>query len=181
MGKKIIIKDADFSANGFKGDVTYWQGNTPLQGKSMSTINASIRTVAIGLKLGEALNKPINCIKLAVTNAFLGRTFSIFKASVGDSVDSPFVSLKDFTVTSEDVIKGYVEVQLNESVTITNDEETIMVGVLNNISGESVSILPVYQVVSDSDRYTYYQARFTQTEITSTTNQARFLISYGYR
>lgn len=179
MGKKIIIKGADFSVNGFKGEPSYWQGNTKLAGVSLNSVSGTVKTVAIGLQLNEALNKPINCVKVAVNNSFLGKTFSVFRASLGDSVDTPFTSLADFTVTADDVTNGYAVVVLNETVTITSTTETLMVGVLNNTAGDSVSILPLYQVESGGN-HSYFQVRGTQTIITKVSGDvARWVMSYG--
>lgn len=175
MGKKIIVKGADFSANGFVGSMAIWQ-QTTTNIEELFYATSSQPVIGCGLFLNEALNKPINAIKIPVYgNSVVGGSFSIFKATKNEPLSSEFISLKDFTITSEDSANGYKIIVLDNPVTITNANETLMIGKLNNTGNNA---LPVPYVVEGENNH-WYEARNTQNYIYEQTGQAKYLISYG--
>lgn len=133
MGKRVTIKGADFSANGMESVVWYDVNNTVYSGALGTGSNTNATTFA-GAELSASLGKPINYLRCTMQNSVNGRpavgsTFAVAIISYGDAV-SAITPIKTFTITQEDRTNGYVYIQLDAPVVITNPSTTLGVGIV---------------------------------------------------
>lgn len=179
MGTKLIIKGADFSNEGLK-DNPFWYNSFSNEILQKNRIGATGSNVNIGVGQDfstsgiNALNKPINIIRIYMSHNTLTGTYSIYKMSVGDSKSKEFTSIKDFTFSADDISNGYKEILLDSSVTITSSTETLAVGKLGSAGGE---YLPVCYVSVDSDVNSIFLR--SQSTVQSSSVSILYLVQYG--
>ena len=175
MGKKLIIRGADFSTNGL-ADNPLWYNVVSSTTVTRSQAGGSIVNIGVGGYLPDcnALNKPINLIRVYLTYGIsTSITFSVFKMSTDDLYTKTFESIKNFTVTSTELSRGYKDILLDEPITISASKETLAVGILNNSGNNN---LPASYIIASSN-HTSIVMRSTNPAKNSSV--AEYLIQYG--
>lgn len=142
MGKILIIKGADFSQNGIHTSILTWYNDV----SNIATSLTSKLTIAgLGSPGGAGLidsslqGKPINKIRLYLQtggdgSAYIGYTGRVVKAKVGDNIDTAHSSVKDFTVTADNIVLieagvsdvAYVTIDLDSAVTLNTGEALVI-------------------------------------------------------
>lgn len=148
MGKRLIIRGADFSENGIAPVKTWIQTSDVTDGASLSD---SGKMAALGLVLSSALNQNINLIRLRFrdTYDFTGKTYSLLMVESGVTTQNSTPQIiQDFTISAEENASGIKEIILDQPVKITSNTKTIAVGYANNESGASIDIPVAYSTTA---------------------------------
>lgn len=157
MGKKLIIKGADFSENCIERTVV-WYSDYAIQQLDSNAINFYSTAGTQNLWAGagrideNAANKQVNIIRTKFnTDDPLGNDvvadnkYAIFKVSATDLNETATIELvKEFSITAEDIAAGTKTILLDKSITMVPYSSILMIG-YNGITDASTNkrILPV--------------------------------------
>lgn len=189
MGKKLIIKGADFSENCIERTVV-WYSDYAIQQLDSNAINFYSTAGPQNLWAGagrideNVANKQVNIIRTKFnTDDPLGNDvvadnkYAIFKVSATDLNETATVELvKEFSITAEDIAAGTKTILLDESITMVPYSSILMIG-YNGITDNSTNkrILPVASCNSTPNL-----SVSLKTEKLIQSSNAKSCIDYGY-
>ena len=157
MGKKLIIKGADFSENCIEKEIIWYsdyatQQLSPNEPNIYSTAGPQNLWVGAGRIDENVANKQVNIIRTKFnTDDPLGNDvvadnkYAIFKVSATDLNETATIELvKEFSITAEDIASGTKTILLDESIMMVSYSSILMIG-YNGITDNSTNkrILPV--------------------------------------
>ena len=152
MGKKLIIKGADFSEVAVDNYITWIQKATP-SGSLTTNNNIGFQNGAVSAwgccARSTTVNKPINVVKVHLyvpSNVGIVNpgTLRIIKLVKGTSaVTGTYTTYATFTYNADDCAKGYKIVYLDDSITLASTDEAIAVCRDNTTGGPISSNLSI--------------------------------------
>ena len=156
MGKRLIIKGADFSDNAIpiEYETDWYLNNTTVDRESISFNPAYVAGATAfwgAYATTAAVGKTINIVRLelkSISQQTLPLTMSLCKVKVGDTTATDFTVIKNFTITSDDVAAGYKEIEIDDT-TLASVNETIAPCLIDN----STTVYSPIGMISDSNAY----------------------------
>lgn len=162
MGKKLIIKGADFSENCIEREIT-WYSDYATQQLSQNAINIYSTGGPQNLWAGagrmdeNVANKQVNIIRTKFNmsdpqgnTVVADNKYAIFKVSATDLNETATIELvKEFSITAEDIAAGTKTILLDEPITMVAYSSILMVG-YNGITDATTNkrVLPVAEYAS---------------------------------
>lgn len=194
MGKRLIIKGADFSKNGIPYSLT-WYSNNIDKSTDITVVYADDENkytwndnIFPGYCLyNQYKGKPVNIIRTRIPNSFklykyaTKLKYSILyaeAASAGSEV-SVLRKLKDFTLSEDDLKNNIITIQLHETIKLSDSNLSgIFIGVnLQDVPAELTSIrdlrIPCCRLSNENLYYIDYNKVFTKFN-------AGLSMDYGY-
>lgn len=153
MGKRLIIKGADFSKNGIQHSLTWYSNNAMIVSDELVGYGLNVNrfqwnnNLCPGFTLSEQFRgKPVNIIRVRLGD-FKNLSYAtklkypVFyqEATAIDTECKVLRKLMDFTLSTDDIKKDILEIRLPETITLSN----------NNLSGISVGV-PLTDLPSDA-------------------------------
>ena len=154
MGKRLIIKGADFSKNGIPYSLTWYSNNTAKDSKISTGYGLNMNkfqwnsSLCPGFTLSEQFRgKPVNIIRTRIASSFGNLSYAtklkypVFyqEATAINTEVKVLRRIMDFTLSVDDIKKGVVEIHLPETITLASD----------NLSGISIGV-PLTDLPSDA-------------------------------
>lgn len=144
MGKRLIIKGADFSKNGIPYSLTWYSNNVNKTGNDLLVFGNNSSTgwewnnyIYPGYFLYEQFRgKPVNIVRTRINDTFRSKAYAtklkyhifyIEAAAVGTEY-KVLRELMSFTLSADDIKKDIIEIRLPETITLSN----------GNLSGISI-------------------------------------------
>ena len=129
MGKRLVIKGADFSANGIYEPIINWYNNALLYPSGQYGVPS---ISGVGLLIPS---KPINCLKFyfpteLTADSAIGSVIKVYKGTNGATYTGSETAIITYTITDKDFSNGYVKIAW-ETPIILGENEAIMA-----VSGE---------------------------------------------
>lgn len=144
MGKRLIIKGADFSKNGIQYSLTWYSNNVNKTGESLLVFGNSVSTgwewnnnIYPGYALYEQFRgKPVNIVRTRINDTFRNKAYAMklkyhifyMEATAVNTEYEVLRELMSFTLSADDIKKDIIEIRLPETITLSND----------NLSGISI-------------------------------------------
>lgn len=167
MGKRLVIKGADFSANGMYEPLIDWYNNGA---KYSPTAMMSNTLAGVGLVMS---GKTINTLRFYLydTSGLLGKTVKVYLATSGGTYTGSEPAITTYTITQEDIANGYVTISWSSAVTV-GDNQAIMV--VSDVA------LVGYAIGSSEDRIPYIRTDGSLATQLETQNSVYICMEYGY-
>lgn len=179
MGKRLIIKGADFSKNGIPHSLTWYSNNVNETSPDLLVFGSNNATpwewnnsIYPGYALYEQFRgKPVNIVRTRITDTFRSKAYAtklkytIFymEATATDTEYKILRELTSFTLSTEDIRKDILEIRLPEVVTLSSDNLSgISIGLpLTNLPAEAIedfnnSTLSIPSARLNNDNYKLY-------------------------
>lgn len=154
MGKRLIIKGADFSKNGIQYSLTWYSNNTAEDSAISCVYGLNVNNfqwndnLCPGFTLSEQFRgRPVNIIRTRIASQFRNASYAtklkypVFyqEATAINTEVKVLRKITDFTLSADDIKKDIIEIHLPETITLASD----------NLSGISIGV-PLADLPSDA-------------------------------